>query len=169
MKRATKLHRDAMDLAEKALNAQRAADRVLAQKLFEEAFQKERDAALLVAKTTDNEPTRSVLLRSAASLALNCGQSREAERLIALGLAGNPPEELRDELRELREDVRMAAEGRNEGIRVLEELDCQAILNPAVPQASPSRQGRNEGVRVIDELVVETEDTHETTERSGTA
>ena len=41
--------------------------------------------------------------RSAASLALQCQQFREAERLIATALSGNPPVEIAEELRELLE------------------------------------------------------------------
>jgi hypothetical protein len=61
----------------------------------------------------------------------------------------------------------MTAKGQSEGIRVLEELECQAILNAAVPQARPTRQGRNEGVHVIDEVVVEVAATHESTNLPG--
>jgi hypothetical protein len=55
------------------------------------AFEYERKAAMLLLNDYDVEPTRSVLFRSAASLALNFGDYREAERMIALGLLGNPP------------------------------------------------------------------------------
>jgi hypothetical protein len=51
------------------------------------------------------EPTRSVLYRSAASLALDCSEFAEAERLIASGLAGYPPSEIAEELRDLYERV----------------------------------------------------------------
>ena len=51
------------------------------------------------------EPTRSVLHRSAASLALECDETREAERLIGRALSGNPPDEIAEELRDLLEDV----------------------------------------------------------------
>ena len=51
------------------------------------------------------EPSRSILLRSAASLALDCREHREAERLIAIALSGDPPLEIGDELRDLLENV----------------------------------------------------------------
>jgi hypothetical protein len=54
-----------------------------------------------VADQLDFEPTRSVLHRSAASLAVECCQLREAERLIGRALAGNPPPDIADELRDL--------------------------------------------------------------------
>ena len=54
-----------------------------------------------MADQLDFEPTRSVLHRSAASLAVECLQLREAERLIGRALAGNPPPDIADELRDL--------------------------------------------------------------------
>ena len=48
---------------------------------------------------------RSVLHRSAASLALNCEEYRLAEKLLAVGLAGDPPAEIADEMRDLMEQV----------------------------------------------------------------
>ena len=52
------------------------------------------------------EPTRSVLLRSAASLALDCGEVRQSERCYSLRASvGNPPEEIANELRDLLEQV----------------------------------------------------------------
>lgn len=101
MKKAIKLHREAMDLADQALAAQRRKARNEATQLFRQAFERERAAAILFVNDFEAEPTRSVLLRSAASLALDCQEFREAERLIAAALWGNPPAELYDELREL--------------------------------------------------------------------
>ena len=45
--------------------------------------------------------TRSVLYRSAATLALDAGETQEARRLAECGLAGAPPAEIADELREV--------------------------------------------------------------------
>ena len=53
------------------------------------------------AEQSQTEPTRSVLYRSAATLALDCGEYREAERLVAAALAGTPPEAIANELREV--------------------------------------------------------------------
>jgi hypothetical protein len=81
--------------AEDAPNAERK--RALALK----AFQAEREAAELLFGALDEEPSRSVLYRSAAVLALECREGREAERLAASGLAGNPPDDIAAELREV--------------------------------------------------------------------
>lgn len=71
--------------------------------LLEKAFTLERKAALLC--PADLEPTRSVLHRSAATLAFQCKRYRDAEQLVAAGLAGDPPEEIANELRELMEQI----------------------------------------------------------------
>jgi hypothetical protein len=54
-----------------------------------------------VADQLDFEPTRSVLHHSAVSLAVECCQLREAERPNNQPLAGNPPPDIADELRDL--------------------------------------------------------------------
>ena len=95
------LHDKAMELADQAFAARREGDVLMAGQLFRQAFNFESEAAQQVANDYSNEPTRSVLLRSAATLALDCGEVRIAERLVASALAGDPPPELADELRDL--------------------------------------------------------------------
>ena len=101
--RPERLHRDAMNLAEQALAE---VDTRVAQRLFRAAFDNERQAAEELAEAIEAEPTRSVLYRSAASLAADCGEYSEAERLAREGLAGKPPAEIEDELRELLSQVK---------------------------------------------------------------
>ena len=101
MSEISDLHNRAMELATHAESLRMAGDEAAAVPLFRSAMESERDAALKV--PANLEPTRSVLLRSAASLALDCGANREAERLIAVALAGDPPDEIADELRDLYE------------------------------------------------------------------
>jgi len=69
------------------------------------AFEKEKEASKFAKETIVPEPTLSVLHRSAASLAIDCGEFREAERLIAFALSGNPPNDIAIELRDLLEQV----------------------------------------------------------------
>jgi len=95
------LHREAMDLAEQALLAQRAGDGAVARAYFLKAFEKEREAAERFAAAADDEPTRSVLFRSAASLALDVDDAPAARQLIARALGGRPPAVIAGELREL--------------------------------------------------------------------
>ncbi|WP_414578383.1 hypothetical protein [Anabaena sp. CCY 9402-a] len=95
------LHKQAMDFAEMAQVAKLKGDSVSALKLSKQAFEKERLAAELIVNNLAAEPTRSVLHRSAATLAIDCGEIAAAERLIAIALSGNPPQEIAEELKDL--------------------------------------------------------------------
>jgi hypothetical protein len=102
-------HYQAMELVDRSIFAKQQGDDAGSLELLRSplaqaklsAFEHERSAANLVADQLDFEPTRSVLHRSAASLAVECCQLREAERLIGRALAGNPPPDIADELRDL--------------------------------------------------------------------
>ena len=96
-----------MELADKAdlLKMQGKADE--AGIFFRQSLESEREAALAARQQQVGEPTESVLFRSAASLAYTIGDYREAERLVCLGLAGNPPSEIAEELRSLYDSVSM--------------------------------------------------------------
>lgn len=101
MSQIQELHQQAMDSAEMAQVAKLRGDLALAEQLFRQAFEKERLAAELIASNLEAEPTRSVLHRSAATLAIDCGEIHTAERLIAIALSGNPPREIAEELKDL--------------------------------------------------------------------
>jgi superfamily II DNA/RNA helicase len=102
------LHRSAIDLADKAFIAQREGRQVEATNFIRQAFEKELLAADSVASDVQFEPTRSVLHRSAASLALQCGDLDTSERLIHKALSGSPPDEIAEELQDLLSQVRSA-------------------------------------------------------------
>lgn len=95
------LHNKAMDLAELAMFARIRGDVTTAENLNRQALLCEKEAADLHAQESAVEPTRSVLYRSAASLALDCGETEMAERLIIIGLSGEPPVEIADEMKDL--------------------------------------------------------------------
>lgn len=99
------LHRDAMELADQATIARRLGNEVGAKALFARAVEMESAAAAVYATQHEAEPTRSILFRSAASLALDAGDVRSAERLIATALTGETPEPIAEELRDLLESV----------------------------------------------------------------
>lgn len=101
------LHREAMSLAEEASFEQTAGRDDRARELYRAAFTREREAAELLDARIDLEPTRSVLFRSAASLALDCGDPQAAEKLLARALSGDPPPEIASELRDLYEQVNL--------------------------------------------------------------
>ncbi len=92
-------------LAEHALAARHKGDLDLAKRLFNKAFNKESSALNKIKDNFELEPTRSILHRSAASLALECGMFEEAEKLIFAGLIGYPPAEIYNELKELLQNI----------------------------------------------------------------
>ncbi|NJR73388.1 MAG: hypothetical protein HC773_06205 [Scytonema sp. CRU_2_7] len=101
MSQIQELHQQAMDLAERAQVAKLRGDFAIASQLSRQAFEKERLAAELIASNLEAEPTRSVLHRSAATLAIDCGEIHTAEHLIAIALSGNPPTDIAEELKDL--------------------------------------------------------------------
>lgn len=99
------LHREAMGLVDEALAARQHGEENKYLTLMKRALKQEAAAADQLAAAIDFEPTRSVLHRSAASIALDCGDLQLAEKLICRGLLGNPPGEIAEELRDLLEQV----------------------------------------------------------------
>ena len=74
--------------------------------LSEQAFELEREAALSLLNKEDLEPTRSILFRSAAALAKDCHRYEDSEKMIAYALSGNPPEYVKEQLREIYDNIR---------------------------------------------------------------
>jgi hypothetical protein len=128
VKEVKALHRQAMERADFALDARRKGDSEKALLFFHEAFELESKAAYMLANAFEAEPTRSVLLRSAASLALDCKLIVEAEKLICTALTGNPPSEISEELRDLLEQVYFQRHLELRGV-VLHETEVQMSLS----------------------------------------
>jgi uncharacterized coiled-coil DUF342 family protein len=97
------LHETAMVFVEQALLAKEPQR---AREYFRSAFEHERKAAEMLEDAHEYEPTRSVLYRSAATLARDCRNYGEARRLIRKGLEGKPPDDIAEELKELLKLVR---------------------------------------------------------------
>ena len=99
-------HHEAMDLAYFALRARRRGNEEEAVPMFRDALKYERLALDELYKLGEAiEPTYSVLHRSAATLALDCGEWRLAEKLAAKALLESPPEVIADELRDVWEQA----------------------------------------------------------------
>ena len=96
-------HNKAMELTELALNERARGNSEKSVAVFGQALQHELDAIDALEDVV--EPTWSILHRSAATLALDCFQYREAEKLVAKALAQDPPEEMAEELRDLMEQI----------------------------------------------------------------
>lgn len=105
MTEVQQLHREAMDLAEEADLLKLRGQPDDSTDRLRRAYAKERQAALSLEARPDFEPTRSILFRSAASLALECGEHEDVDYLVRLGLQGDPPEEIAGELTALRKRI----------------------------------------------------------------
>ncbi len=90
-----------MERTDLALAAQRAGEAEKGMRLLRDAFGLEAEAAALASQKPNAEPTRSILYRSAASLALDCGLTRDAERLVCEALSEDPPDAIANELRDV--------------------------------------------------------------------
>ncbi|MCY3833010.1 MAG: hypothetical protein OXG85_08325 [Chloroflexi bacterium] len=107
-RRVNQLHREAMDLADESFVARLEKDKERYLHFTRLALEKAAAAADLMVDEEDIEPTRSVLHRSAATLAWRCEEYDRAKRLIYRALAGNPPAEIEFELNDLLGDIKLA-------------------------------------------------------------
>jgi hypothetical protein len=99
------LHNKAMDWAEKAFVAKRKGRQEDAIALFKQALDLETEAAATFPPNQASEPTRSILYRSAASLAYHAQEHIWAQQLIVQGLQGYPPPEIAAELEALQDEI----------------------------------------------------------------
>ncbi len=123
------LHRRAMEQTDLALAARLRGEPDQASLLLR-AYELESKAALLA--DGQPEPTRSVLLRSAASLALDCNLIAESEKLICTALAGAPPPEIADELRDLYEQVNFNRHLKVKGITLHDDEMQMSIAGKSI-------------------------------------
>lgn len=106
------LHQEAMFLAQDALVAIQHKEIDKAFALNQKAFDIERQVALALVDS-QNEPFRSIIMRSAACLALDIKQYREAEIFISYGLIGSPPDDIHQELLELLDRVKQQRQSKD--------------------------------------------------------
>jgi len=91
------LHHKAMRLVDEADKMRRIGYVALVNPLIERAYELELESAGLSA----TEPSRSVLYRSAATLAWRCGRYGDAREAIKLGCTDATHPEIRDEFHDL--------------------------------------------------------------------
>jgi Zn-dependent peptidase ImmA (M78 family) len=112
------LHDRAMNLFEGAVLARHADDETRMRSLLTEAMKFESAAADTVADDHSLEPTRSLLHRSAASIALQNFDTKTARLYAVRGLQGNPPAEIEIDLRTVfRQTTILDAETRSYALR----------------------------------------------------
>lgn len=92
------LHREAMDRMMQAIVFGQIGCEAEAQEHKQEALILEARAALLIPRDKESEPSRSIMLVSAASLALQCGNVAAARILAWAGLDGYPSPEQSERL-----------------------------------------------------------------------
>ena len=95
------MHQMAMEFVDEARLAHQRGEERTARLFFEKAFYLEKLVALAVPAQETYRLTRSVFLRSAAALALDCGFNNEAVQLIQLALSSQPHPAIQPELEEL--------------------------------------------------------------------
>ncbi len=148
MNMVTVLHNKAMEFADEALLARMEGNNEASVSLFEKAFSLEQEAAASIKAEDQSSDSWYILIRSAASLALNCGKLQEAGALIEKGLSGKPPAFIVEELKELKENLSEATEKKVSQIEIigmltyanaeesqirLQDLKSKEIYNITVP------------------------------------
>ena len=99
MSKAREYHHIAMDYAAKGLMARMRGDTEKAAIHFKQAL--ENELAAIDNLSTQSGLSWSILVRSAATMALDCEDFRLAEKLACKALAGDPHPEIAEELRDL--------------------------------------------------------------------
>lgn len=131
-------HHKAMELADQADSAKQQGSNTEAKDLYFEAFKYERAAAMEFENQLEVEPTRSVLFRSAATLALECEKLEEAQEMIGRGLSGSPPEEIKNELQNLKIKHFPNAIIWNKNICFISNINPQSFKNSITPISNNS-------------------------------
>lgn len=102
IEKINKLHNEAMDTAELAMVEKvRGNNQNKITSYYKKAFSIEKQAAQLMQDRYEEEPFRGIVFQTAAYAAFNAGMYREAEKMVNLGLAGDPPSPIYDNLLEL--------------------------------------------------------------------
>lgn len=122
-------HNEAMDLAQMAQIAANQGETEKAEAMFSQAFEKEREVAMAAYGNQHPQPGLSILLQSAAHLAVTCKLHREAEKLIGLALSGDAPSEIRRDLRCLLSSLDQENEGEFETYAIQLPAGDKGILN----------------------------------------
>lgn len=119
-----KLHEKAMEYAHRAMIARDTGNFDDAISQAEIALDFEQQAAKLVPDGEKAEPTRSILYRGAASLALQCNRYSDAIKLAGIGLSGSPSPKIERDLISILEQVKFAIFLQEQG----ESLDDGELL-----------------------------------------
>ncbi|MFK7983225.1 MAG: hypothetical protein AB8G86_24810 [Saprospiraceae bacterium] len=109
MNKIQALHKKAMefaDLAEVGKTKGTSAKKI--ETFYAQAYQFEKKAALMMSPFANFSIPKPYLIRSAAALAFRAKNYKEAEKMIALGLSENPPNEVVQQLKEITNLIKKA-------------------------------------------------------------
>lgn len=129
-------HHAAMEALDEADAAKRQKDDSRVKAAMRRAFVLEARAAAGVPH--DLEPTRSVLYRSAASIAVELGETIEARRLASEGLRGEPPIEIKLELFQVLDGLENRTASSTNEPRVVQQLRIRSASSRSRPLTVPS-------------------------------
>lgn len=121
------LHNEAMYKAELGDIQKYQGNSEYAIDLYAQAYELEKNAACIALEHHMGEPTISILLKSAASLAMRCSLNRDAEKLIGLALSGEPPRDIAEELRNMLDTVNFHRHLDLRGV-ILQEDEVQLVI-----------------------------------------
>lgn len=156
MKSTDELHTEAMNFAEEAFILKRKGSVSEADELFKKALFLEQQAAEQLSLSEASEPSRSILYRSAASLAFNTKEYDLSERLIAMGLSGYPPNDIKEELKILYEDVNFLRHLKSKGILLDQNQFLMTLAGNAVKFGGTSAEFLMSRVEKISSLFYRT-------------
>jgi hypothetical protein len=125
-------HDKAMAMVDEAREAERAGNQERRIESLRAAYRLEKQAANLLDPIADSEPTRSVLFRSASSLAFQAEDYHEACNLAFDGLNGNCPEDLAAELLEVANDAKFRLQLIAQDLRIVENEITLIVRGPGV-------------------------------------
>jgi hypothetical protein len=135
------IHDKAMAIVDKARDAERAGNKAGYVELLRAAYQLERQAASRLDQAPESEPTRTVLFRSASSLAFQAEDYQEACNLAFDGLTGNSPEEYAAELLEIASDAKFRLQLIGQNLQVPNAEITLTVRGPRVSIGlAPARQ-----------------------------
>lgn len=153
------LHSSAMLFVDKAEVARAKGDLKAATAYYRKALRREIEAIDLLTKVHPGvEPSWSVMHASAAAIAIKASEYHRAEQLIGVGLAGNATDDVRDELRDLFDEVTYRRHLDLRGVHLTSAEFQFTLAGPAIApgRASPEvTQRRTENMRRLLERTAE--------------
>ena len=156
MRSVRTLHQQAMDHAERADALRLDGALIEAQEEARAAYLLEEKAAMLLLNEHEMEPSRGILFRSAATLAVEAEEFRAAERLACMGMIGTPPAEVMDELREVYERAQFRRHLETRGIVLSPDQVQMSLAGDAIAPAMAESTEFMSRVNATEKLLIRT-------------